>query len=125
MEIQERFKAWAIVELMGHQKIAGYVTEMVMGGSSMLRVDVPETDSQPAFTRIFNPSALYAINPVTEDVALQMARSLKAQPVISYDMQVMIQKTVQKKLNEAIELAGIEQARVEEDPEEEGNGLNF
>lgn len=111
MEIQERFKAWAIVELMGHQKIAGYVTEMVMGGSSMLRVDVPETDSQPAFTRIFNPSALYAINPVTEDVALQMARSLKAQPVIPYDMQVMIQKTVQKKLNEAIELAGIEQGR--------------
>lgn len=90
----QKFEAWAIVELMGHQKIAGYVTEIQMGGSSLLRVDVPEIKTVPGFTRIFNPSALYAINPCTEEMAVSAAESIKSKPIMEFDMQRMIAKMV-------------------------------
>jgi hypothetical protein len=38
----ERFKGWAILELMGgHRRLAGYVQEVELAGHGMLRVDVP------------------------------------------------------------------------------------
>ncbi|MGC4059383.1 MAG: hypothetical protein QM749_00390 [Aquabacterium sp.] len=33
---------YAIVELFGHQKIAGHISEQTFGGQAMVRVDVPE-----------------------------------------------------------------------------------
>ena len=56
---------FAVVELFGHQRMAGKVTEHNWGSSTFVRIDVPETKHQPKFTRIVNPSAVYAINPVT------------------------------------------------------------
>jgi hypothetical protein len=32
---------WAIVEIFGHQRIAGRLTEQTIGGCSFVRVDVP------------------------------------------------------------------------------------
>ena len=52
--MEEKFEIWAVVELMGHNKIAGRVTEHKFGNQSMLRVDVPEIDNLPAFTKIIN-----------------------------------------------------------------------
>lgn len=93
-ENKEKFESWAIVELMGHSQIAGHVTEIQMGGNSMLQVDVPETKMCPAFTRLFNPSALYAINPVTEEMAKSAAESFKSKPIMTFDMQQMVSKMV-------------------------------
>jgi hypothetical protein len=39
---QTAFDGWAIVELFGHQKIAGFVTTQYFGTACMFRVDVPE-----------------------------------------------------------------------------------
>lgn len=75
---QEKIQLNVIVELFGHNRIAGVLTEFVMGGASFLRVDVPETPEQKPFTRFFNPSAIYAINPVTEEVMLSAAASIKS-----------------------------------------------
>lgn len=41
MDKQESFEGFAIVELMGRHVVAGYVTEQVIAGVAMLRVDVP------------------------------------------------------------------------------------
>ena len=39
---------WAIVELMGHQRIAGKVSEETIGGAALLRVDVaPNATARP------------------------------------------------------------------------------
>ena len=36
------FEGWAIVELMGHRRLAGYVRQAEQFGAAMLRLDVPE-----------------------------------------------------------------------------------
>lgn len=35
------YEGWAILELIGHRRLAGEVSEVTMYGSSMLRIDVP------------------------------------------------------------------------------------
>ena len=90
----------AIVELFGHTKMAGTVTEQSVGSSSFVRIDVPETKQQPAFTRLVNPSAIYAINPVTEEVMVEMADHLHMRPIESWDIQRMSQKLLDLKNNE-------------------------
>ena len=83
------FDQWAIVELMGHQVIAGRVTEMLIGGTVFLRVDVPEvpprpigggTGGQPAFSRLLSASAIYAINPVDEETCRAYVQSRPPSP---------------------------------------------
>lgn len=75
---------WAVIELFGHQVIAGAVSKVEPFGSPMVQVDVPATDSQPAFTRQFNPSAIYGITYVSEAVALSAAREVQHKPVKVY-----------------------------------------
>jgi hypothetical protein len=36
------YEGWAIVELMGHRRLAGWVQEVELAGAPMLRLDVPE-----------------------------------------------------------------------------------
>ena len=68
----EKIELNAVVELFGHQRIAGKVTEQAFGSFTFIRIDVPETPLQPSFTRLVNPTAIYAINPVTEEVWLNV-----------------------------------------------------
>lgn len=72
------FKQHCIVELFGHQVIAGLVSEQQIGGTSFVRVDVPETKTRPAFTKFFGPGAIYAITPVDEATAMQAAEAGEA-----------------------------------------------
>jgi hypothetical protein len=88
----QKFEAFALVELFGHQRMAGKVTEQTIGGGSFVRVDVPETDRQPAFTRLLNPSAIYAINPITEKVMMAMARNLQKSPIQEWDIKEVVEK---------------------------------
>lgn len=75
---------WAVIELFGHQVIAGAVSKVEPFGSPMVQVDVPATTGQPAFTRQFNPSAIYGITYVSEDVARATAREVHHKPVKVY-----------------------------------------
>ena len=90
--MNEKFELNAIVELFGHQRMAGKVTDQSVGGASFIRIDVPETKTQPSFTRIVNPSAVYAINPVTEEVMMQLAENITSKPISAWDIQEMQQK---------------------------------
>ena len=85
--MEEKFEIWALVELMGHNKIAGRVTEHKFGNQSMLRVDVPAVNNLPAFSKIIAVNAVYAINPLTEQDATEYAEQLKAKPLDVWDMQ--------------------------------------
>lgn len=78
---QEKFEGHAIVELMGRSMIAGYVSEQVIAGCVMLRVDVPATDEASAFTKFFGGGAIFGITPATEEIALRAASRLSIRPV--------------------------------------------
>ena len=91
MEENKPFSCWAMVELMGHQRIAGLITEKVFGSTVMLQVNVPQTADIPEFTRILSFSAIYAINPTTEEVARRIAASIREMPVLDYDMKRHVQ----------------------------------
>ncbi len=92
------FKTWAIIELMGHQKIAGLCTEESIAGSNMLRVDVPETECNVPFTRYLGGSAIYAINPCDEATAVAAVRAYRLAPAIPFSLHGAIQKEAQKLL---------------------------
>ncbi|MCA9265373.1 MAG: hypothetical protein KDA60_16045 [Planctomycetales bacterium] len=80
------FESWAIVEVMGHKKYAGLVTEQVIGGASFVRVDVPETEGHAAFTKCFGAASIYCITPTTEELARGVASTLREAPVSFYDL---------------------------------------
>jgi len=92
MEITEKLNLWCIVELMGHQKIAGKCTEQSIAGVNMLRVDVPATETTSEFTKFYGGSAIYSINPVDEVSVIAMVNQLKVTPVAVWNIQSYLDK---------------------------------
>ena len=81
MDNESIFPCFAIIELMGRNVIAGYVSEQVIAGAALLRVDVPATERQPAYTKFFGGTSIYAITPTTEEIAKRAAERLNIRPV--------------------------------------------
>ncbi len=88
----QKFELYCLVELMGHQRIAGLCTEQVIAGANMLRVDVPKTENAQAFTRFYSPSAVYAIHPIDKGTAEAMAGKLNQAPITTWDINEIINK---------------------------------
>ena len=91
---------FAIVELFGHARIAGRISEQVFGGAALVRVDVPEVTyternygqpehavTIPVHTRSFGGAAIYSINWVDEPAAKLAAQSIKHRPIQPYGME--------------------------------------
>ena len=74
----------AIVELFGHSVIAGLITEEEHFGTTFLRVDVPEIDGKPAFTKFYGSGAIYAITPTDHNSMLAAVQSVSVRPVSLY-----------------------------------------
>lgn len=95
-QAQSNFFGWAVVEIFGHQRYAGYVTTEAFGQAVLFRVDVPPlaerervtksyeysdtgTSIPPGstvkeaavqgYTKLFGPGAIYAITPCTQEAA--------------------------------------------------------
>ena len=77
---------WGQIELMGHQRIAGHITETTVAGKGMLRVDVPDQDGATTHTRFYSPEAVYCISPTDRQIAIGLAANIKSQPVTIYDV---------------------------------------
>lgn len=74
---------WAIVELMGHVRLAGRLTEEEKFGTKMGRLDIPLEDG--LVTQYFGGGSVYRITFVTEEVARHVAKSATAAPVSTWD----------------------------------------
>lgn len=117
---QENFDQWAIVELMGRQRIAGKVTERVIAGQGFLEVSVPETSHNPKFTRFISPSALYAINPLDEETAKAYAESLRVKPIDAWDINAFMKKVEEQRMLAQAKQDDVEyRSRMPEDDHEE------
>lgn len=66
------FEGWAIVELMGHRKRAGMTREVELFGGKLLRIDIPAEGGD--ITEFYGASAIYALRPVSEDIARDAVR---------------------------------------------------
>lgn len=81
-----QFEGWCIIEQMGHKRMAGYVSEQVIGGHSFIRVDVPGPNGEPAATQFITGQTIYAITPCTEDIARKVALNCQPSPVTLWDL---------------------------------------
>jgi len=77
----EQFDEWAILELMGHRKLAGKVSEATIGGAAFIRIDVPGAASQ-----FYSPAAVYCITPTTEELAMRIAQNHAPAPVTRWEL---------------------------------------
>ncbi len=80
---------WAIVEVMGHKRFAGFVTEQTFGAAALIRVDVPETEQETrtpdgpatrttqAYSKLIGVGSIYCITPCTEAVARLAAKEIE------------------------------------------------
>ncbi|HEY9678615.1 MAG TPA: hypothetical protein V6C76_11435 [Drouetiella sp.] len=81
---QEKFDQWAIVELMGHVRMAGRVTEEPRFGTALGRIDIPTDDG--FVTQYFGGSSVYRVSPCSEEVARSAAKHNKVQPVHHWEL---------------------------------------
>jgi hypothetical protein len=79
------FEHWAILELMGHRKLGGRVSEALIAGAPFIRIDVPGAEVDVA-TQFYAPAAVYCITPCSEDLARRTAAAYKPAPVTEYDL---------------------------------------
>ncbi len=85
---EKRFEEWCVVEVFGHQRYAGRVTEQAIGGCAFVRVDVPAVAGRLAFTKLLGQGSIFAITPCSEEVALQAAARITDRPVTVYSPSV-------------------------------------
>jgi hypothetical protein len=80
------YEGWAIVELMGHRRLAGRVSQAEQYGVAMLRLDVPATEDAQAATQFYGGSSIYCVTPVSEEVARRVAESNSPAPVHHWEL---------------------------------------
>jgi len=73
---EQKFESWGVVEMLGHRRIAGFITEQTIAGSALVRVDVPETE-KPGYTKLVGVGSIYCLTPTSEAVARAVASELE------------------------------------------------
>lgn len=92
MSEDTKFETWAVVEVMGHKRYAGFVTEQTVAGAAFVRVDVPDSEKLPAFTKLLGAGSIYAITPCTEETAKAFAAKLQERAFNTYEAPRLTQR---------------------------------
>lgn len=92
------FEGWAVIEIMGHRQLAGFVREVDLFGSKMAQIDVPDLPAElardqwsrdlpavPAFTQFYGGAAIFSTTPTTEALARAAAVRFRSRPPITLD----------------------------------------
>ncbi len=91
MTEQNGFEEWAILELMGHRRLAGKVTDAVIGGGAFIRIDIPTKDGK-LVTQFYSPGSVYCISPCSEEIATQVAHNSQPAPVSRWELTPLIEQ---------------------------------
>jgi hypothetical protein len=79
----DRFEQWGILELMGRQQAAGRLSEEMIAGSNLLRVDIP-INAEEFRTAYYGSSAIYALHVTSEESARKAAAAMNTKPPYAY-----------------------------------------
>jgi hypothetical protein len=126
---KQAFEQWAVIEIFGHQRIAGKVTEQTIGGCAFVRVDVPALPEKTidhygsprkvppvsGFTKLYGNGAIYSMTFVDEAIAKQTASDLRVMPVDSYTLRDAL-KSANPEALQAM-LTGPADDELDDDPE--------
>lgn len=74
------------MELFGHQKLSGKLSEQTIGGVHFIRIDVPAVEGEPAYTRFFTQGAIYGRTVLIEGIVTKLVGYLRAKPVQAYEV---------------------------------------
>jgi len=82
------FEGWAILELMGHRRLGGFVREVELFGSKMCRIDVPDAKdpTKNHATQFYGGGAVYCLTPTTEETARRVATLAQPAPVQAWEL---------------------------------------
>jgi len=85
----EKFETWGIVELFGHQRIAGRLSEKSLAGVNMLRCDIPiDKDDPEKFRTVYHGgAAIYGLHPTDEAIARAAAFAGVSRPAYEYQVE--------------------------------------
>lgn len=78
------FDAWAILELLGHVKLAGRVTEEEHFGAKLGRIDIPAGEGWT--TQYFSGGSIYRLTPTTEEIARSVAARNQPTPAHRWEL---------------------------------------
>ena len=85
VEKEPELKSWALVELFGHQRIVGFLSQQTFGTGVLFRVDVPDLLQdgkaiRKGFTRYFGLAAIYSVTPIDEATVRELLPSIDGTP---------------------------------------------
>lgn len=86
--MNQLFEGWAVIELMGHVRLAGYVTEEEHFGAKLGRIDVPL--EQGSVTQFFGGSSVYRVTPCSEVIAKQIAQDSISKPIKEWEVKHVV-----------------------------------
>jgi hypothetical protein len=92
VEQTDQKEMWALIELFGHQRIAGKVTPCELGAGTLVRIDVPAVGDRAPLTKFYNVKAIYGITPVDQATCERMARDIRAEPINEYSLQAEMRR---------------------------------
>ena len=130
---------WAIVELMGHQRIAGALSQDLTAGAPLVRIDVPDVvyletvwragtclEVQrriPAHSRSLGAPAIFSIHWVDEATARLAAVSIKANPLKLVSLKSALQSLPEAEREQLLLL--VRSSALIGDASEEGDDEHF
>lgn len=81
------YEGWAIVELMGHRRLGGYVSQTEMYGTVLLRIDIPGPQpDKPVATQYYGGQSIYCLTPTTEETVRAFAARNQPAPVQRWEL---------------------------------------
>ncbi len=83
MTAQDGYEGWAVLELLGHRRLIGYLSEQQVAGHAFIRIDVL---TDPPATQFVSCGSVYAITPTTEDMARRAAKLSRVAPVERWEL---------------------------------------
>jgi hypothetical protein len=99
--VSDSFEQWAILELMGHVRLAGKVTEEEHFGAKLGRIDIPNSDGFT--TQWFSGGSIYRLTPTTEDIARGVALRNQPEPVHRWELPAPAGRTAPEHLEDTAE----------------------
>ncbi len=94
----EFFETWALLEIMGHVKIAGKIRERNVFGVVMCEIEVPAIGNVPAWSKMYGGASIYSVTPLSEEDAKRKAEMLSAKPYETWEINNYVQEIVNERI---------------------------